>query len=1768
MKKRVLSAALALCILLGLLPTAAFAQEGGGTEPAEPVETAGILIGATGSIVEDNRAPKLSTDVYYAITSNGDGTYTLTFSGKGEIPDYYTEGQGTAEDGTEGKTGGRSQGSTDYDPDYPNGFVLDTDDQKHALPASSEDVYRYCTSDKAHYQLTQWNRSQYKDQISRVVFKEDITYIGRYTLFSMEGVTSIEIQNPDCVVSDNAIYYNAVTPPACTIILDSTASWKSNSVGYHDNVTEKGTVSYRYPDAEAFVEKYSGLLSQENVEENKADIEAAYAEYMAGNTVFRNAVDSAEVMVNGTKTTFGEAFDAVYEAATGTDPDTIARKGFVLESTVQYELTTDDDGTTYTLRFFDESGDGKMPDFVIDEDNKSNPKRYQFAPWYDNAYRSKITHVIYDESIKRTGYLSAAHLYYCTQFDFLNPEVEIAAATIHYNAPIEAASVTLRYSGNVENAGKIIAYNNAEDQKKVSVSYLEIETFLGQHGDLFKEEQIEKEKAEALKAAFEALPTACKVQLDIDTIPGTETTYRDKLDGLLAAAGSGPVDDSETVGRGVIPSEPGEDETIHYEITTTDNETYTVRFYDTDPNGDGRMPDYDVRITSDPSTSDPDAWDAYENLPWRKGYQNSMVKYIFDDSITYVGQYVAANMNACTEYEFLYPDVDTNGNAIYYNTSTTFPDSSVTVHAYSTADINIGYGSTVTDTDKAKIAFSYYEAEQFEANEAYADLWTLTTENAENYATLIQQACRDYNKLSDVVKAQLDTDTIPGTNTTYVDKLESLMAELNLGGNVGEYVKYTLSLNDADKYTLNLSGTGTVSISGQAPWSAQTREITEVVLASGITSVAAGAFDDLTALRSVDVADTVTTIDDGAFPDQEFEMYGWLNHASGRYADAHKDVQLRLKDLRILVIGNSHAGDFTAFADEILADLDDSVETKVTFELLAPMGGRGLVIPQGSATDNRGSHLESANDPKDSTYEKYQTAFTKIWDVVVVQDYHESTKLNTEYGGANFADEMQKVVAWLNTAAPGAKIGWFADWADKAANGADKLDKTYAQSVAAMKAVNALTENKPDFIIPASTVLQNARTSYLGTTNNAADALVNWEGVFNDFAKGELQNYTILERDSTHMSLELGCQLMAAAFVYSVFANYEDEIVTKAAFDFFENLETDPVYQNGNCFWQGEFTDEIWEIIEAACTSAWKNQMVITNVAADYQTDPFTAKYEQVKSILKAANDSVDNEQLSETYLNGIFKSESVLQDLGKISGLDIDSGDVTVTYTVPVAGTLENPTGTDGGYTVTVDCHYGYSYPAEEALKVNIPASQAPGADEALKATKEAAVAKLNSYMSDDSYQKGENRNKVVNAKNTGKKAINAAATAAAVQTALEQAEEAIDAVPTIFGERYIVGTNCVEYGQIWTGGWSYGSDFINKNGYTMDTEGNKTTYDSKFTGVWWVVSQDSDGGYIIEFFKDPGTGYSFETPVFNASHWLDPLYHKDPSHNPLQYNQTPWFREYRNTLTKAIVHSGVTINQHTLACYPNIAEYIIEEGANLGTNAIYFNPLQLNTVIHFEGASTVEKNAISGYRVANSYEHYIDVYGDMSQVTISSSDGMSGEPLQGNLYYAFGRYDNTVQAWVAEAQVHETIAVGLAGEGEDISTGAGFAPHYTDGVPDGTTMLRVFNNTNEHSHDEDSGNRVLLPATAGEYPCQTGLDEGYVCAVCHAVIVPQQVILGTEEHTWTAQVTKQPTDKERGEITYTCQGCGIAKTETINRVLQENAVVAVNGTNYSSVQ
>lgn len=1766
MRKRFLSILTVLALALSLVPTSAWASGG------ETAESGGVLIGARWN-EDKSLTPITDSEVTYEITENESGGYTLTFSGSGAIPDYYTETQGYTADGVEiYKT---------------ENTWADEDGIAHEDgPVNISCDYRYCTSDRAYYRSTQWDvfNTDYEGAITKVVFEKGITYIGCYTLFNMTGVTSIEIEDPACRVAANAIYFNnssgTVVAPNCTISMASTVNWNASSVGHYESETVepvKGDITYQYPDAVAFAEQYDELLSADasslTVEQKEA-IETAYAAYANGNDTFRTAVEAAAAGL-------GDRLTALYEAVTGIDPDHVTVTGPVLAgSSIQYELESFDGGETYTLTFSEtkpENG-GVMPDFTTDT---SSPACYTITPWYDReyGYRLKITRVVYDETINETGSLTATHLFECKDYVFENPNVEIVSNTVNFYGSSEGTGYVLHYSAYAGVSSSAVSYSTEAQEgvkpEDVSVSYLEAEEFEEKYGAMLAGDSVTALQATEMKDAFERLPAVCKEQLGVDQVEGTGKSYEARLNEILEGLDLGPADDSTIVAEGPIPSGEGENETVYYRITTSDGVRYVVRFYETDSYGDGVIPNYHVRGNNSGS------WEAYEDRPWSDTKFN-IVKMIFDESITEVGQHVAANMSRCEEYEFLNPNVKTHQNAIYVNGQSSIREEGVTIHAWGTADINWFYNEgnfnkepNNVDFDQeyvdSRIHFSYYEAEQFKANEDYTELWTLDVGNAGNYPTLIQQAYREYNSFADAVKQQLDTDTIPNTATTYAEKLTALMGALDLGGDVSDGVDYTLSLNeDNATYTLTLSGSGTVSVTATAPWSAHANSITDVVLAEGITSVAAGAFDDLTALKSVDVAESVKTIDNGAFPTTSFEMYGWLNHASGQYAEGKDNVQLRLKDLRILTIGNSHTSDYLAYWNQILADQGTQVGTNITVERLL-RGGRGLYIEQ---ADPASSHYKVAHDPdffdpKGLEYEDYEAKFEagNTWDLIIVQDYHESTKVDSDYGGAAYVDEMQKVIQWLQEEAEGAEIAWFADWADKAVNGTSNLDTSYEQSVAAMNEVKALQGNKPDFIIPASTVLQNARTSYLGTTNNATDALENYEGVFTDFAKGQLQDYSLLERDGTHMSLETGRYLMGSFVLYSLFKNYESELITTEGFDFLKNLTTPPTYEDRGCVWQGEFTPEIWEIIKESCQNAWEKPYAVTECDDAYQTDPFQEKYAQVESILNSLNSRVTL-PTSQDALNAVFKSADVVAALSKIEGLGITEDDIVVTYTAPSDST-------DGSYTVAVNCHYGYSYPTGSVINTTIPAENV-SADELAK-LREKATAKLESYMSIYSYSETDgHRAAVEEAKEDGKTAITNADTKSEIEAALQNAEAAIDAIPTIFAEKHpINNASCVACGQIWTGGWVYGAEYINKNSFVMDVGTNQgEEQDSEFTGVWWLVRQDGSGGYVIEFYPDPAIktdekAYTFETPVFNASHWIDPETQQIHSVNPLQYNQTPWFKGYRNTLTQAIVHSGVTINQHTLACYPNITEYVIEDGANLGTNAIYFNPLQNDTVIRFEGSSTVEKDAVSGYRVANSYEYYIDVYGDMGKVTISSRDDMDREPLQGNLYYAFGKYDDTVKAWIASARVYETIAVGLAGEGEDISTGAGFAPHYTDGVDDGTTMLRVFNNTKDHSHTEDSGNRILLTATAGEYPCQTGLSEGYVCKVCDAVIVPQQVIMGTEEHTWVSKVTKQPTATDRGEITFTCQGCGVTKIEYINRLQPDSdAVVSVNGVNYNSIQ
>ena len=157
-------------------------------------------------------------------------------------------------------------------------------------------------------------------------------------------------------------------------------------------------------------------------------------------------------------------------------------EGEVQNSTIHYELTRNDDGAdTLTLRFYETDTDredaGVMPDFDATDAENEKINYYQNAPWY--ARRNQITHVIYDESITRTGYLTAAHLYNCAQYDFLNPSVELAHNTIHINGEILAEAVKLRCSSGATGVERSIFLNegNGANPELVSISYLEAEAF-------------------------------------------------------------------------------------------------------------------------------------------------------------------------------------------------------------------------------------------------------------------------------------------------------------------------------------------------------------------------------------------------------------------------------------------------------------------------------------------------------------------------------------------------------------------------------------------------------------------------------------------------------------------------------------------------------------------------------------------------------------------------------------------------------------------------------------------------------------------------------------------------------------------------------------------------------------------------------------------------------------------------------------------------------------------------------------------------------------------------------------------------------------------------------------------------------------------------------------------------------------------------------------------------------------------------------------------
>ncbi len=1682
MKRRLLASLLTLVMMLSLLPTVALAKN---VSDLGGVLTGYIPIGATGTVNDGDRALKYSDTVSYAIAQNDDGTYTLTLSG-GAIPSYKTENPVVAKDGTVGDR-------LTNDTSYPGGYVLDKDGNKHEVPILTEDPYRYSTETGCYYQTLPWYAA---NDISKVVFEDSVTAIGSNVLDHMPNLTTIEIKNSKCAVSSGAISYYGHLPLKDVVIkasagvknLDRMVSAKSDD---RDKVNAK--VTFSYYEAEDFIQKNASIwtLTKANAEENRTEIEAAYSAYLALLDAAKKQID--ETVMPDAQETYGAHMKTLAQSLKTYIPLKLDEQGnTVYSDTVWYTLENG------VLTF---DGAGELPNYTVASDTSSF--MYNATPWW--LAREQVKKVVVKSGITSVGALSLAHLNYASEIVIEGKTTKVLSNSISYNWHPPEQAVTIKcWSSNpyvLERIDGYTGYLNDTQRALIHLEYQDVTNFVTTYQDLWtigeNEELTDAQKSEIWTAYATYSESNATFQAGLADVNGVN--YAEKLSALNIRAGKQPAEKKYIpIGR----DSEGNDicsKTVWYTI-----EDGVLTF-----GGEGAIPDYNTQYTETDYL--------YSALPWYK-VKDTITRVVVEKEVTKIGHLALCHMKNLKSVEFLNPNLAfSNGVISYYNNA---PKEHVVYHVYAATGFALGakyfdgWDKYVAGKAEDKISISYYEAENFV--KAYNALWTLADADAEGHASEIKMALNALAELPNAAKNQLATDTIPDTSVTYVSKLSQLMADLNLGGKCGENAKYALRDNENGTYTLQITGSGDLYdyTSGNTPWASYSDKITDVTVDSGITKLTNGAFSGLTKLKSVDVPESDLEIEDAAFPNTAFVLYGYSNHASGRYAEAHSNVQLKLKSLRILAMGNSHTVDYTQFVENVLKDIDQDVATKITVERLTPMGGRGLTIDQG----DRGNHYNSAHDDTDRTYQSYQNAFKKTWDVVVMQDYHESS--SEKYGGAKYATEIQKAVEWLRKDAKGAKIVWFADWAEKSSNGGD-LQKTYKLSMEAVKAVQALETNKPDYIIPAATVLQNARTSYLGTVHNPSNVLLNnkksdGKYVFSDCAVDNMQTYTVLERDTTHMSLELGRQLMATAFVYNLLQDFNQQIIMPEGFDLFAALKTQPEYKNGNCYWLGEMTADNWAIIKEACVNAYRDSHIVTN--STHTTDPFDSKYARVKAVIAQVTLP---ENLSQETLEAAFKSDDVVNALNEIDGISVTKDSISITYQAVVNGTAENPTGVDGKLMVKVDCHYGYTYPTEPALSKILKANMDPGAEAALKELKQTAINKLNSYMHNDSYA-GTYQEQVETAKNNGIAAITAATSEGEVTAALLAAEGVIDKIPTLFETKVVPDANCVARGQIWTGGWDHENGGIEKNYYTMDYTNSTDKKDSTFTGVWWVIRNDSKGGYSLEFCKDPGTGYSFVIPDYNANHWLD-TWHVHKSYNPLQYNKTPWFTEYGREITTVVFDDGITVGQYATACLRNVKEYKIGDQVTLNPYVIFFNTLQTNTKITFNNSATVKENAISAYNVQDSYPYYVDVYGNLSKVTTAD-----GTKLEGNLSYAFGEYQEHATAFNTKTGIKEIIATGIDG-----------APHYTDGVPDGTKMLRVFNVDETHTHT-----LVTIPAVTS---CDYNLSEGSYCSECGAIVTAQVATKGTGSHQWTLTNTVDPAVDKEGYKTYTCSVCHVEKVESI---------------------
>ena len=687
----------------------------------------------------------------------------------------------------------------------------------------------------------------------------------------------------------------------------------------------------------------------------------------------------------------------------------------------------------------------------------------------------------------------------------------------------------------------------------------------------------------------------------------------------------------------------------------------------------GRLPDY---------TNSNDQLSRYSITEW---YQSRADIHAvrFDETISYVGQYTLTNMDKISEIRIDNPTATVAVHAVLFSTT----DRKEPLEIYAASTLNTteswirGNGHRKISAAVSKVTMFYTDLAHLapalsELESALQNAETVSPSLLYEALALVKDVPQNNYNLSDY------TPAIPGAESTL-----AFLWDLT-SGSCGESVTYRITAGEEKgTFRLDLQGTGSMTAyakQSDVPWNVVMDAITDVTIEDGVNG-----FCDLALPR--------TAI---------YRMH--LNSPAYAHA-AEKGLTIRLETLRILCIGNSHTVDYSEFLPSILKDLQnagletDFVISKATIGSIGLYSGRNSNI---NATHR--SHLEALQNSAGA----YKSLKNNRYDLIIIQDYMESVVDDPQTFAAGLATFIQ-AVRTVSEGQGTPEIAWFTDWVDIRSTGGDSAlydgngnkiylevlsrEQVYEKSLANIayveKAIAAGTPNMPDFVIHASTIKQNAMSSYLGASK-----------LYDKNA------YCLLERDTTHLTYELGRYLMGAGVLSELINHYSHVLDIDGGSLNVGNaltVENGPAATGTGSQYTGAVNEEILSIIREAISSPLQFKPSV------YTQDPVDKFLQSVEEMEWNPTDEPEKEaalQLLKDLIQASFGSmvESyTVEMVSYASPYDFTfSIHVTHGYTIRkesftihicrYTATVTKPTCTEKGYT-TYTCECGKSYVADE---------------------------------------------------------------------------------------------------------------------------------------------------------------------------------------------------------------------------------------------------------------------------------------------------------------------------------------------------------------------------------------------------------------------------------------------------------------------------------------